>query len=1079
MEIAFAPGDDSIYVVERPGVVRIVEQDGTVLPTPFLDLMPEARSIDGLVFHPDYASNGKFYVNTVEGELTNNIVEYQVSANPNVADEATRRVVWSRERETNAHRGGQMAFGPDGYLYIGYGDGGPPPGDPLENAQDTSNVDGAIIRLDVVDGSAPPGNPFRDGPGHDLIWTYGFRHPWRFSFDHVTGLMYVGEVGDGDLEEIDVIGPDQAGDNFGWDVMEGTSCFEAPAPGEAPCGDPSYVLPQLVYAHNDGCAVMGGYVYRGGAISNLMGQYVYGDYCLGWIRSFHYDGSTVTNQQDWTSALGSVPLLTTFGQDNDGELYLAANGVIYKIVPADDPAAVGTVAGRVFDDVDEDGLQSGEPGLPGVGVELWVDADGDGAADFEIESRQTDGTGSYSFANLDIESTYVVHFEMPRGRELTTPNVGGDDTIDSDADPTTGFTHPIVLADGELDDTVDAGLIELPFGTIGGRVWRDDNGDGIQGPGEEPYTGLWAWLYEDTDLDGAPDALVDTDRVDDSTAAYDFALEPTRTYHVLFGQQIYIDGALRLVLPNLAKWSPFRVGTDRTVDSDAIRGTGFTDPLVVEAGTLDLTIDAGIVSSALDYGELVAQDGAIAHWRLGSESGTVAVDSLGTNDGTVAGTTQWGQPGLTGGANTALRLDGTTTIEIPDSQDINLGGVREVRSVELWFQAESVSNRQLLYEEGSTARGLSVYIDDGRVWGGIWNRTAHGDGTTPWTGDAFIGTPISAGLPYHVVLVYDHSADVVEFFVNGSSVGVATGVGKWYPHGDDIGIGAVNGGTRFHTGGQSGGNRRTFTGVLDEVAVYNLALTADQVTAHFTGMAAGPAHGYADVVLDHDPIAYWRLDETFGAVAADSARSADSAVRGDTRVGRPGLISEGTAFSLDGSGDWVEVPDIRGVNLGGPWRQRTVELWFQPQAVGARQVLYEEGGTARGLSLTIENGELHGGLWQRANSPQDPAGWPADAFVSVPITAGNIYHAALVYSLPQDAVILYLNGSEADRTTGVGLWHGHGGDIAIGRIDGGTRFASGGQSGGNRRYFDGVIDEVAVYNWAIGPAGIAAHYAAR
>ncbi len=1461
MDVVFAPGDDSIYIVERPGVVRIIEQDGTILPTPFLDVDSRATSINGLVFHPDYETNGLFYVYTVEDGLPGNtyILEYQVSADPDRADHSSRRVVLTRPRQANNHKGGQMAFDSLGNLVVSFGDGGPPPGDPFENGQNINTIDGSIIKIDPVTGAGAPGNPFIDAPGDDAIWIYGFRHPWKYSIDELTGLMYIGDVGDAAREEIDVVAPDQAGDNFGWDVMEGTRCFEDPEPGEAPCGDPSYVMPDVEYPHSGpdgGCAVIGGYVYRGTQIPSMQGQYFYADYCRGWIKSFEYVNGAVTNQQEWTTVFGAIPDVTSWGQDNAGELYLAVLGTIYKIVPDGPPAEVGTIQGTAWDDVNLDGLQLGEPAVANVVMELWVDSNTDGTPDLQLGSTATDGSGNYQFTDLATTSTYMIKAEPAIGQSLTTRDVGGDDTIDSDFDPVTGFTGPIVLAADEVNDTIDAGLIAAPFGTLGGRTWHDPDGDGIQDPGDAGFPGLWAWLYTDDDLDGTPDTKVEEALVDEF-GAYSFALSPALTYYVLFGQQIFIEGELTLVLPNRTTWSPLQAGADPAADSDADPATGFAGPLSVTDGEVNLTIDAGFVPAAVDYADLVTEDGAAAYWRLGEAAGTTADDAVGAVDGTVTGLAGWGAVGLVGDTDTALRFDGTTRVAIPDSTVINIGGPFEQRTIEAWIQPDAVGSRQIVWEEGSTSRGASVYVEGGNVYGGIWNRTNNGDGTTPWASTIFLSGSVVAGLAHHVVLVYDYPNDSVELYINGVSADVATGVGRWFAHGDDVAIGALNGGTRFHTGGQFGGNSRAFSGIIDDVAIYNDALTASQIFSHFSGtlpndppvvdagvdqtielpadvlldasvsddglpidpgvlsilwtkesgpgsvvfanensidttasfssdgtyvlrltasdgefavfdevtitvdpnpvnmppavdagadfaielpndasldatvtddglttltttwsVVAGPgtvnfadvgavdttasfsadgvytlrltaddtefvvaddvvvtvdpespnvaptvnagpddavelpsavsldgtvsddgkgippgtlvttwsavdgpgtvmfgdenavdttasfsadgvytlrltaddgefapfddvvitvapeppnappsvnagsdvtielpdvanldgtvtddgrplppslttawtlvngpgtvtfgdenavdttasfstdgaytlrltaddgefapfdevivtveppAVSYSELVLAANPVAYWRFEETGGSTAADTVGAGDGSIQGSPSLAEAGLVRGGTAFRFDGTDDWIDVPDINGVNKGGPFQQRTTELWFNADDVASRQVIYEEGSTSRGLSITVDGGNLYAGIWNRSAGGGGSV-WPSPVFLSTPIQAGSDYHVAFVFDSLTDSVTLYVNGVVVDTGSNVATWGNHGGDIGIGAFNGGTRFYNAGQTSGNIRAFDGVIDEVALYNAALSGTEIGAHYAAR
>ena len=234
VDLAAPPGDDRLFVVEKVGRIRIIK-DGTVLSTPFLDITGPVRSSEnergllGLAFPDDYAETGLFYVHYTSdaGSGDTAIAEYQVSANPDVADATSGRILFTRDQPNSNHNGGGIHIGPDGYLYASLGDGGGG-GDPGEHGQNINTTLGSIIRLDPATGDAATGNPFIDEAGADEIWVYGLRNPWRFSFDRATGDMYIGDVGQGALEEIDVAPAGVSGLNFGWDAYEGTSCFDGP-----------------------------------------------------------------------------------------------------------------------------------------------------------------------------------------------------------------------------------------------------------------------------------------------------------------------------------------------------------------------------------------------------------------------------------------------------------------------------------------------------------------------------------------------------------------------------------------------------------------------------------------------------------------------------------------------------------------------------------------------------------------------------------------------------------------------------------------------------------------------------------
>ena len=235
------------------------------------------------------------------------------------------------------------------------------------------------------------------------------------------------------------------------------------------------------------------------------------------------------------------------------------------------------------------------------------------------------------------------------------------------------------------------------------------------------------------------------------------------------------------------------------------------------------------------YDTLVLADGALAYWRLGESTGTTAVDTAGSHDGIYTGTPILGQPGLINDpTNTAVRFDGNNdVVKIPDSTDINTGGPYENRTWELWFTAPNVTTRQVLYEEGGGARGMSMYLDNGLLYGGLWNRINDGDGTTPWTTDVFLSTPVTTGTTYHVVLVYDYPADHTTLYVNSTPVATATGMGRLHKHAANIAIGAADNNVRFHDTDHLGNGYFT-TATIDEVALYPTSLTPTTITTHHT-----------------------------------------------------------------------------------------------------------------------------------------------------------------------------------------------------------------------------------------------------
>jgi glucose/arabinose dehydrogenase len=331
-------GSNRLFVVERTGTIRVV-QDGQVLPDPFLDISARMKidfleqGLLGLAFHPDYAANGRFFVDLTDRGGDTRVVEFRVSADPDRADPAPVRTVLTVAQPFSNHNGGLIAFGPDGMLYVGMGDGGSG-GDPQGNAQDRGSLLGKLLRIDV-DGAAPyavPGdNPFVGEAGaRGEVWAYGLRNPWRFAFDRGTGDLYVADVGQNRLEEVNAVAGAGRGLDYGWDVMEGDECFEPPEG----CQTAGRTLPVVVYDHGDGCSVTGGHVYRGSAIPDLRGTYFYSDFCSGFVRSFRFAAGAATDERSWPELRPSEGGVSSFGEDAAGEIYLTTSGgAVYRIVP--------------------------------------------------------------------------------------------------------------------------------------------------------------------------------------------------------------------------------------------------------------------------------------------------------------------------------------------------------------------------------------------------------------------------------------------------------------------------------------------------------------------------------------------------------------------------------------------------------------------------------------------------------------------------------------------------------------------------------------------------------------------------
>ena len=344
-------GSGRVIVVEQDGLAHIFENDPDVTEVAiYLDLSDRVsrdgneEGFLGLAFHPEYASNGRVYVYySAAGPRRSVISRFTVSPDPNRADIESETVLLEIPEPHSNHNGGAMAFGPDGYLYVGIGDGGSG-GDPQGNGQDPTTLLGTIIRIDVdnpgeiLEYGIPPGNPFAGSPGGERpeIWAYGLRNPWRISFDRETGNLWVGDVGQNAWEEVDVI---ERGGNYGWNTLEGTHCFR-PTSG---CDAGGTVLPVAEYGHDFGCSITGGHVYRGPdlpGMAGLQGVYIYGDFCSGriWglrVGSIGSDGSDDLTADDQLigRATGQI---SSFGEDASGNIYVVLfGGQIHRLVLAE------------------------------------------------------------------------------------------------------------------------------------------------------------------------------------------------------------------------------------------------------------------------------------------------------------------------------------------------------------------------------------------------------------------------------------------------------------------------------------------------------------------------------------------------------------------------------------------------------------------------------------------------------------------------------------------------------------------------------------------------------------------------
>ena len=331
-------GDDRLFIVEKRGVIEILQLDGTTNPNAFLDIQSivltpggnyDERGLLGLAFHPDYINNGYFYVNYIDNFGNTQISRFSVStSDPSIADPDSEFQILEVEQPYINHNGGCLRFGPEGYLYIGLGDGGSA-GDPENRSQNLQTLLGKMLRIDIdnTEGSTnyavPSNNPFVGDPNAlDEIWSYGLRNPWRFSFDSETDELWIGDVGQGSIEEIDRAAAGVSGQNYGWRCYEGNQEYNTSGcPMEF-----DLTFPVAEYSHSGGnCSITGGYVYRGEIYENFLGIYFYADFCSGEIGTIDQSNNQINHgpyNGSWVS----------FGEDKNKELYIIDNfGSIYKI----------------------------------------------------------------------------------------------------------------------------------------------------------------------------------------------------------------------------------------------------------------------------------------------------------------------------------------------------------------------------------------------------------------------------------------------------------------------------------------------------------------------------------------------------------------------------------------------------------------------------------------------------------------------------------------------------------------------------------------------------------------------------
>jgi len=329
-------GSNRLFVVQKRGTI-IVLRNGKPSATPFLDISDlitasgSEQGLLGLAFHPDYKNNGRFFVYYTARNGDNTLARYQLSSDPERADPTSGVILFAQPDPAANHNGGMLAFGPDGYLYVGLGDGGGG-GDPWKNGQNRAVLLGKLLRLDVDHGdpyAIPPDNPWpSSADARGEIWAYGLRNPWRFSFDRATGDLYIADVGQGQYEEVDVQrARDGGGQNYGWNVMEGNHCYNSTT-----CDTSAFVAPVTEYNHDLGCSITGGYVYRGATFPQLHGIYFFGDYCSGRIWTLRETPPGTWQQEE---ALQTRLSISSFGEDEAGEVYLTdlQSGDLYQLVP--------------------------------------------------------------------------------------------------------------------------------------------------------------------------------------------------------------------------------------------------------------------------------------------------------------------------------------------------------------------------------------------------------------------------------------------------------------------------------------------------------------------------------------------------------------------------------------------------------------------------------------------------------------------------------------------------------------------------------------------------------------------------